>query len=92
MFLTFDRALPDDAAFTLTVGTTEFNSSDATVSERTYNWGGGPSLSNNASVSVELDFTAAVAFREGTTLEEVGAFTTPTMPPDVYLGRGYDGG
>ena len=47
----------------------------------TYNWGGGPSLSNNDSVSVELDFTAAVAFREGTTLEEVGAFTTPTMPP-----------
>ena len=84
LFLTFDRALPDDAAFTLTVGTTEFNSSDATVSERTYNWGGGPSLSNNDSVSVELDFTAAVAFREGATLEEVGAFTTPAMPPPVW--------
>ena len=82
LFLTFDRALPDDAGFTLTVGTTEFNSSDATVSERTYNWGGGPSLSNNASVSVELDFTM-VAFRECTTLEELGAFTTPTMPPTL---------
>ena len=85
LFLTFDRALPDDAAFTLTVGTTEFNSSDATVSERTYNWGGGPSLSNNDSVSVELDFTGAVAFREGTTLEETGAFTTPTMPPTLHF-------
>ena len=83
LFLTFDRALLDDAAFTLTVGTMEFNSSDATVSGQTYNWGGGPSLSNNALVSVELDFTAAVAFREGTTLEEVGAFTTPTMPPTL---------
>ena len=82
LFLTFDKALPEGAGFTLTVGTTEFNSSDATVSERTYNWGGGPSLSNNASVSVELDFTM-VAFREGTTLEEVGAFTTPTMPPTL---------
>ena len=52
LFLTFDKALPEDAAFTLTLGTTAFNSSDATVSERTYNWGAGPSLSNNASVSV----------------------------------------
>ena len=79
LFLTFDKALPEGAGFTLTVGTTAFNSSDATVSGQTYNWGGGPSLSNNDSVSVELDFTM-VAFREGTTLEEFGAFTTPTMP------------
>ena len=82
LFLTFDKALPEGAGFTLTLGTTEFNSSDATVSERTYNWDGGPSLSNNASVSVELDFTM-VGFREGTTLEELGAFTTPTMPPTL---------
>ena len=80
LFLTFDKALPEGAAFTLTLGTTAFNSSDATVSGQTYSWPGGPSLSNNDSVAVELDFTAAVAFREGTTLEELGVFTTPTMP------------
>ena len=82
LFLTFDKALPDDAAFTLTLGTTEFNSSDATVSGQTYSWPGGPSWSNNDEVAVELDLTM-VAFREGTTLEEVGAFTTPTMPPTL---------
>ena len=78
LFLMFDKALPDDAAFTLTVDTTTFNSSDATVSGRTYSWAGGPSLTNGESVAVELDFTGAVPFREGTTLE--GAFTTPPLP------------
>ena len=78
LFLTFDKALPDDAAFTLTVGTTEFNSSDATVSGQTYSWAGGPSWSVSDSVAVELDFAGAVAFREGTTRE--GAFSTPPMP------------
>ena len=78
LFLTFDKALPDGAAFTLTLGTTEFDSSDATVSDATYSWAGGPSWSNGDSVAVELDFAGAVAFREGTTLE--GAFTTPPLP------------
>ena len=92
LFLTFDRALPDDAAFTLTVGTTEFESSDATVSAQTYSWAGGPSLTPGTSVTVELDFTGTVPFREGTTLE--GAFATPPMPPtlafDVDMTVGVD--
>ena len=78
LFLTFDRALPNDAAFTLTVGTTEFESSAATVSGQTYRWANGPSLTPSDSVDVELDFTGTVPFREGTTLE--GAFTTPPLP------------
>ena len=63
LFLTFDKALPDGIEFTLTVGTTEFESSDATVSGQTYDWAGGPSWSVNDSVTVELDFTGAVPFR-----------------------------
>ena len=27
----------------------------------------------------------ALEFREGTTLEETGAFTTPTMPPTLHF-------
>ena len=82
LFLTFDQALPDGAVFTLTLGTAEFSSSDATVrdSDKTYVWAGGPSWSNDDSVAVELDFTGAIPFREGTTLEEPGAFTTPPLP------------
>ena len=83
LFLKFDRALPDGIEFTLTLGTEEFDSSDATVSDQTYSWAGGPSLTNGEAVTVELDFTGVVPFREGTTLEELGAFTTPTMPPTV---------
>ena len=80
--LTFDRPLPDDAAFTLTLGTTEFNSSDAVSGHTSYSWhGGGPTWSDGQQVTVELDFTTAVVFREGTTRE--GAFTTPTMPPTL---------
>ena len=78
LFLTFDRALPDGIEFTLTLGTAEFNSSDATVDGQTYSWAGGPSWSNNDSVTVELDFTGTVPFREGTTLE--GSFSTPPLP------------
>ena len=78
LFLTFDRALPDGIEFTLTVGTTEFESSDATVDGNTYSWAGGPSWSVDDSVTVELDFTGVAAFREGTTLE--GAFSTPPLP------------
>ena len=78
LFLKFDRALPDDASFTLTVGTTAFNSSDATVDGQTYSWAGGPSWSVDDSITVELDFTGVVPFREGTTLE--GAFSTPPLP------------
>ena len=92
LFLTFDRSLPDGADFTLTLGATAFNSSDATVSERTYNWAGGPTWSNADEVAVELDFTM-LAFREGTTLEELGAFTTPHLAhADYYLRGGDDGG
>ena len=78
LFLTFDKALPDGIEFTLTVGTTTFNSSDANLYEQTYDWAGGPSWSVDDSVTVELDFTGVAAFREGTTLE--GAFTTPPLP------------
>ena len=60
------------------MGTTVFNSSDANLYEQTYDWAGGPSWSVNDSVTVELDFTGAVPFRPGTTLE--GAFTTPPLP------------
>ena len=81
LVLKFDRALPDDAPFTLTVGTAEFNSSDATVDGQTYSWANGPSLTNNDSVTVELDFTGTVPFREGTTLE--GSFSTPPLPPTL---------
>ena len=84
LFLTFDKALPDGAGFTLTLGTAVFNSSDASISGTTYSWAGGPSWSNADEVTVELDFTM-VAFREGTTLEETGAFTTPTMPPTLHF-------
>ena len=91
LFLTFDKALPDGAGFTLTLGTTEFNSSDASVSTATYSWAGGPSWSNADEVAVELDLTM-VAFREGTTLEEVGAFTTPHHAADAGLRGGNDGG
>ena len=41
LFLTFDKAPPDGAQFTLTLGTTEFESSDATVDGQTYSWAGG---------------------------------------------------
>ena len=78
LFLTFDKAPPDGAQFTLTLGTTEFESSDATVDGQTYSWAGGPSLTDGGSVTVELDFTGTVPFREGTTLE--GAFSTPPLP------------
>ena len=78
LFLTFDRALPEDAAFTVTLDTAVFNSSNATVSGQTYSWAGGPSLTPAEEVAVELDFTGTVPFREGTTLE--GAFTTPPLP------------
>ena len=83
LVLRFDRALPDYAAFTLTVGTDVFNSADATVSfsGQTYNWAAGPTLTDGESVAVELAFTGAVPFREGTTLE--GTFTTPPMPPTL---------
>ena len=84
LFLTFDRSLPDGADFTLTLGATAFNSSDASVSAQTYSWDGGPSWSNADEVDVELDFTM-LAFREGTTLEEIGAFTTPTLPTPIII-------
>ena len=85
LFLTFDKALPDGAEFTLTLGTAEFTSSDgSTFFGGAYRWASGaPTWSDGEEVAVELDFTAAVAFREGTTLEEIGAFTTPTMPPTL---------
>ena len=81
LFLTLDRALPDGVAFTLTLGTTTFNSSAATVSGQTYSWDGGPSLTNGGSVDVALAFTGTVPFREGTTLE--WSFATPPLPPTL---------
>ena len=76
----FGRALPDGVEFTLTVGTMEFNSSDVSVrSARSYAWNGAAlNWSEGQQVTVELDFTTAVVFREGTTRE--GAFSTPPLP------------
>ena len=79
----FDKALPDGVEFTLTLGKTEFDSSDVSSG------GGGklqvggraPSWSDGEAVAVRLDFTTPVVFREGATL--LGAFTTPTMPPTL---------
>ena len=98
LFLRFDKPLPDGAEFTLTLGTTEFNSSGA-FSYGTYIWEGGPNWSVDAEVAVGLDIATPAAFREGATLEELGAFTTPTMPPTlafeaemtVATGTSFDG-
>ena len=78
--MTFGRALPDGVEFTLTVGTMEFNSSDVSVrGARSYAWNGAAlNWSEGQQVTVELDFTTAVVFREGTTRE--GAFSTPPLP------------
>ena len=81
LFLTFDKALPDSVDFTVTLGTTTFNSSDASVSGQTYSWAGGPSLTDGGSVDVALAFTGTVPFREGTTLE--WSFATPPLPPTL---------
>ena len=85
--LKFDAALPFAfgqlaTEFTLTVGTTVYNSTDA---ERfgdgnEYQWLGAPTWSSGDMIAVEVGFVEAVPFRLGTTLEETGAFTTPTMP------------
>ena len=85
--LIFDANLPFSfgrlaTEFTLTVGTTVYNSTDA---ERygdgnEYEWVPAPTWSSGDMVTVEIGFTEAVPFREGTTLEVEGAFTTPTMP------------
>ena len=46
-----------------------------------------PGWSADDEVAVQIEFTAAaVEFREGTTLEVLGAFTTPTMPRTLAFG------
>ena len=78
--LLFDRPLPEGVEFTLTLGTAEFDSGDVSSTGRAYfRWASGaPSWSDGQQVAVELDFTTAVPFREGTTRE--GAFSTPPLP------------
>ena len=85
--LLFDGVLDPGVEFTLTMGTTVYNSADSTDEGSTsssYTWRNVPSWSASDTVTVQLDFTAtAEDFREGTHLEVEGAFTTHHMPPTL---------
>ena len=87
--LLFDGGLAPGVEFTLTVGTTVYNSADSTDEGSTsaassYTWRNVPSWSPSDAVTVRIDFTAtAEDFREGTHLEVEGAFTTHHMPPTL---------
>ena len=87
LWVVFDGSIELATEFTLTLGGTEYSSADATrQGEDLFEWPMSPGWSAEDEVAVQIDFTAAaVEFREGTTLEEVGAFTTPTMPPTLHF-------
>ena len=85
--LLFDGGLAPGVEFTLTMGTTVYNSADSTDEGSgisSYTWRNVPSWSASDAVTVRIDFTAtAEDFREGTHLEVEGAFTTHHMPPTL---------
>ncbi len=87
LWVVFDGSIELATEFTLTLGGTEYSSADATrQGEDLFEWPMSPGWSADDEVAVQIDFTAAaVDFREGTTLEEFGAFTTPTMPPTLHF-------
>ena len=84
LLLEFDATLPAsvgelEVGFTLTVGTTVYNSTDARrTGESGYEWASPPSWSEDDMVTVEIGFAEAVPFRAGTTLE--WSFSTPPLP------------
>ena len=100
LLLEFDAALPAAVGelqtdFTLTVGTTVYNSADARrTGEAGYEWSNPPTWSENDEVTVQIRFTEALPFKEGTTLLVEGAFTTPPLPQtlafDVDMTVGLD--
>ena len=96
LWVVFDGSIELATEFTLTLGGTEYSSADATrQGEDLFEWPMSPGWSAEDEVAVQIDFTvAAVEFREGTTLEETGAFTTPHLAADAdyYLRGGDDGG
>ena len=91
--LGFDRTLPIDydvtpplgTVFTLTVGMETFSSADATYTtgSSAYSWPYSLSWSENDEVLVQITIGEPVHYREGTTLEVEGAFSTPPMPPTL---------
>ena len=84
VYLEFDTAFRgSNIEFTLTIGTTVYHSTDATRAGAAYEWLGAPTWSEGDMVAVAIGFSQAVPFREGATLEVLGAFTTPTMPPTL---------
>ena len=87
LWVVFDGSIELATEFTLTLGGTEYSSADATrQGEDLFEWPMSPGWSAEDEVAVQIDFTvAAVEFREGTTLEETGAFTTPAMPPTLHF-------
>ena len=88
--LGFDRTLPIDydvdpplgTVFTLTVGMETFSSADATHTTGTsaYSWPFSLSWSESDEVLVQITIGEPVHYREGTTLEVEGAFSTPPLP------------
>ena len=86
LYLEFDIGFGGSIVeFTLTVDGTEYHSADASREGfgLGWEWPLPPSWSKDDMVAVAIGFTEAVPFREGTTLEELGAFTTPTMPRTI---------
>ena len=84
LYLEFDTGFDgSNIEWTLTIGTTVYNSTDATREGSGYEWLASSTWAAEDMVAVEIGFVEVVPFREGTTLEEVGAFTTPTMPPTL---------
>ena len=88
VYLEFDAALPttfeSTTEFTLTIGTTVYNSTAATrEGESGFERLASPNWSADDMVAVQINFGTPVTYRPGTTLEEIGAFTTPTMPPTL---------
>ena len=89
LYLEFDSGLAGtDIEFTLTVDGTEYHSVDSSQEGfggvSGWEWLGGPTWSEDDTVTVQIDFQSVPeAFREGSRLEEVGAFTTHSMPPTL---------
>ena len=86
LYLEFDTAFGgSNTEFTLTIGTTVYNSTDATRVVTGYEWLASSTWSEDDMVAVAIGFTETVPFREGTTLEETGAFTTATLPTPIII-------
>ena len=86
LYLEFDIAFGgSNIEWTLTIGTAVYNSTDATRVGSAYEWLASSTWAAEDMVAVVIGFVEVVPYREGTTLEETGAFTTPTMPLTLHF-------